>query len=259
MRDDKTGNQIEGYVDVMECIAPDEISEEQLLAWVDGEGEDTILDHIRRCAYCAERVRILADDQIRLRLLFHRVECPDAHMLGEFHLGLLSASERASIEDHLLACPECAAEVSDLDRFLGDVPIAPAVVPVRHGLKHLMAHLVPPPGPGPTTQEPTLAFRGTAAVAPDFYQAEDIKVVVGLEVDGSRAGRKMLLGFTAREGKPLKSMAGAQVHLSRRGETVAMDQVDTLGNFVFDDLTSGEYQLVLFTDREEVVIEPIVL
>jgi hypothetical protein len=69
----------------------------------------------------------------------------------------------------------------------------------------------------------------------------------------------MLLGFTTREGKPIESLTGARVQLSRRGQTVAMEQVDTLGNFMFSDLSSGEYELVLFTDREQVVIETILI
>jgi len=35
--------------------------------------------------------------------------------------------------------------------------------------------------------------------------------------------------------------------------------VDTLGNFVFCDLNSGEYELMLFTDQEQIVIETIVI
>jgi hypothetical protein len=84
-------------------------------------------------------------------------------------------------------------------------------------------------------------------------------MVVGLEADGSRAGRKMLLGFTTREGKPIESLTGARVQLNQRGQTVATEQVDTLGNFIFSDLSSGEYELSLFTDREQVVIESILI
>ena len=125
-------------------------------------------------------------------------------------------------------------------------------------LKRLVAQL-DPQASGLGTQQPALAFRGAAARPLDFYQAEDIRVVVGLEADGLRAGRKMLLGFTARQGQPLESLSGAYVQLSHRGETLALEQVDTLGNFVFSDLSSGEYELMLVTDKEQVVIEAIVI
>jgi hypothetical protein len=83
--------------------------------------------------------------------------------------------------------------------------------------------------------------------------------VVGLEADGLRAGHKMLLGFTSREGQPLEDLAGARVLLKRDGVPFAAEEVDALGNFVFSDLGSGEYELVLFTDREQVVVETLVI
>lgn len=242
----------------MKCIAPYEITEEQLLAYSDGEADETTLKHIGRCAYCAEQAHAITASQSILRVLFKRIECPDAHTLGEFHLGLLSANEQSAIMDHLNSCPDCAKEISDLEQFLQDVPVELTAPPLRTQLKRLVARLSPSP-PGPTAQQPALVFRGAAAAPLEVYQAEDIKMVVGLEADGLRAGRKMLLGFTTREGKPIESLAGAYVQLSHRGQAVALEQVDTLGNFIFSDLTSGEYELMLFTDQEQVVVETIVI
>jgi hypothetical protein len=74
-----------------------------------------------------------------------------------------------------------------------------------------------------------------------------------------RAGRKMLVGFTTRQGKPLASLMGARVQLRRSGDTLAVERVDDLGNFAFGGLASGEYELVLATDQEQVVIENIVV
>jgi hypothetical protein len=242
----------------MKCIAPSEISDEQLLAYGDGEADQSTLDHIRRCPYCAEQARAIAADQLALRTLFYRAECPDAHTLGEYHLGLLSADERAAIKNHLRTCVDCAAEMADLDHFLQAVSVDPATTPLQRQLKRMVARLTPA-YPGLENQQPAPAFRGAAAAPADVYLAEDIKVVVGLEADGLRAGRKMLLGFTVREGNPIESLSGAHVQLSHQGQTVALEQVDTLGNFVISDLTSGEYELLLFTDKEQVVIEAIVV
>jgi hypothetical protein len=242
----------------MECIAPSEISDEQLLAYCDGVADQTTLDHIRRCPYCAEQARAIATDQLALRTFLYRAECPDAHTLGEFHLGLSSADEQTAIKNHLRICTDCAAEIVDLDHFLQAVPIDPATPPLRRQLKRIVARLTPA-YPDSEVQQPAPAFRGAAASPADVYLAEDLKVMVGLEADGLRAGRKMLLGFTTREGKPLESLSGAHVQLSHQGETVALEQVDALGNFVFSDLTSGEYELLLFTDQEQVVIEAIVI
>jgi len=242
----------------MECIAPHNITEEQLLAYSDGEADETTLEHIGRCPYCAEQARAITATQSILRVLFQRIECPEAHTLGEFHMGLLSADERPVIKDHLNSCPDCAKEVSDLEHFLQDVRTEFMAPPLQTQLKRLVARLAPSP-PGPADQQPAFAFRGAATAPLDIYQAEDIKMVVGLEADGLRAGRKMLLGFTTRKGKPIESLAGAHVQLSRGGQAVALEQVDTLGNFIFSDLASGEYELMLFTDQEQVVVEMIVI
>jgi hypothetical protein len=82
---------------------------------------------------------------------------------------------------------------------------------------------------------------------------------VGVEADGLQAGRKMLLGFILREGESLASLTGAQVQLRAGETTVAVEQVDRSGNFVFRGLGSGKYELILLTDREQVVIESIVV
>jgi len=242
----------------MECIAPYEITEEQLLAYADGEGDKDTSDHIRRCPHCAEQARALAADQTTLRVLLYRAECPDPHTLGEFHLGLLSADEQAAVEQHLRNCPDCAAEINELAHFLQEVTQPVRVSTPEPRLRRLVATLASPP-PGLAARQPALALRGAAAAPADVYQAEDVRVVVGLEADGLHAGRKMLLGFTTRVDQPLENLTGAHVQLNRRGETIALEQVDTLGNFVFCDLSSGEYELVLLTSQEQIVIENIVI
>lgn len=102
----------------MKCIAPDEITGEQLLAYVDGEADGATLDHIRRCPHCAERARAYAADQQLLRAIFYRINCPEAHTLGEYHLGLLSPTRRAAVAEHLQTCPMCVADLAKLKDFL---------------------------------------------------------------------------------------------------------------------------------------------
>ena len=238
------------------CIAPDEISEEQLIAYADGEATEATVDHIRRCPYCARQAHAYAADQQVLRTLFHRMECPDAHTLGEYHLGLLSPADQDAVEAHLQMCPLCAAEIADLESFLEKVKIAPRPSPLSR-LKRLVARRVPP-STASLAQQPAFALRGVT-VAPEIYQAKDIKLAVGLVTDGTQAGRKMLVGFTTRKGESLASSTGARVYLKRAGKTVAVEQVDNLGNFVFSGLLSGEYELTLITDREQVVIETVVV
>jgi hypothetical protein len=171
---------------------------------------------------------------------------------------MLSSTEGAVVKDHLKICSSCTAEVAELERFLQAVPITAAVPSLSVQLRRVVARLVSTSVDSETPQ-PSFALRGTNVAAPGVYQAEDVKLVVGLEADGLRAGHKMLLGFTSREGQPLASLAGARVLLNRGGAPFAAEEVDALGNFAFSGLSSGEYELVLVTDREQVVVETILV
>jgi anti-sigma factor ChrR (cupin superfamily) len=242
----------------MKCVAPNAISEEQLLAYVDGEADEATIAHIQCCAHCAQRVQAYAADQALLHVAFHRIECPDAHSLAEYQQGLLSPSEQTAIEDHLKMCLACSKEIADLNRFLQDVSLVPISQAVVTQLKRIIARKIPT-STDAVVQQPTFALRGATSAAPDVYQADDIKLVVGLEADGLQAGRKMILGLTSREGQSLASFAGAKVQLRRGETTVAAEEVDSLGNFVFTGLLSGDYELILTTSREQVVVETIVV
>jgi hypothetical protein len=240
----------------MKCIAPSAISEEQLLAYVDGEADTDTIAHIQSCAHCAQRVQAYTTDQARLRFVFHRIECPDAHTLAEYHAGLLPAEQQTAVENHLKICVACSREIADLDRFLTEVPLIPISQTLVGHVKRIIARKIPTPTDS-MLQQPALAFRGATSAPPDVYQADDIKLMVGLEADGLQAGRKMILGLTSREGQSVASLAGAQVQL-RRGETiVAVEEVDNLGNFVFTGLLSGNYELILTTNQEQVIIETV--
>jgi ribosomal protein L37E len=104
----------------LKCIAPDEITEEQIIAYIDGEADSATRAHIRRCPCCAKRAHEYDLDQQALRALLYRVDCPDAHTLGEYYLGLglLSPADRAVIEEHVRDCSLCLADIAKLERFL---------------------------------------------------------------------------------------------------------------------------------------------
>lgn len=250
-----SGNR-QGVSPGMKCIAPNSINEEQLLAYVDGEGDEATIAHIQHCAYCAQRAQAYTTDQALLRVVFHRIDCPDAHTLAEYQQGLLSPTEQMAIEDHLKMCLACSKEIADLDRFLQEVSLAPISQAIATQLKRIIARKIPT-STDSVIEHAAFALRGATSAPPGVYRADDIKLVIGLEADGSQAGRKMILGLTSREGQSLASLAGAQVQLRRGETTIAVEEVDTLGNFIFTGLLSGDYELILATGREQVVVETI--
>jgi anti-sigma factor RsiW len=102
----------------MKCIAPDEITDEQLIAYIDGEADGATIEHIQSCPSCTERAKAYDIDQRALRAALYRAECPDPQTLGEYHLGLLAPADRAAIEEHLQVCSLCLADIAKLERFL---------------------------------------------------------------------------------------------------------------------------------------------
>jgi anti-sigma factor RsiW len=102
----------------MGCIEPGKIADEQLIAYIDGEADSATREHIRRCPHCAKRVDDYDLDQRALRALLYRADCPDAQVLGEYYLGLLSPADRAVIEEHVRDCSLCLADIAKLEHFL---------------------------------------------------------------------------------------------------------------------------------------------
>lgn len=102
----------------MECIEPGKITDEQLIAYIDGEADNTTIEHIHQCPHCAERTRAYGLDQQTLRAALYRVECPESQILGEYYLGLLSPADRVAVEEHLQICSLCIADLAKLERFL---------------------------------------------------------------------------------------------------------------------------------------------
>jgi anti-sigma factor RsiW len=96
------------------------VREEQLIAYMDGEADQAIKQHIEACNACAARAEpFIALQRVLLRA-FYRLHCPQSQVLGEYYLGLLPEAEVMAIQAHLAECPYCPAELEDLRRFLAE-------------------------------------------------------------------------------------------------------------------------------------------
>jgi anti-sigma factor RsiW len=94
------------------------VTDEQLIAYIDGEADKATIEHIQSCPHCTDKARAYYIDQQALRAALYRIECPDAQILGEYHLGLLAPADQAAIEEHMANCTLCMADIEKLDRFL---------------------------------------------------------------------------------------------------------------------------------------------
>jgi hypothetical protein len=216
------------------------ITDADLLAYIDGAVSPETARRIEGAPELLERARGLARQEAALHARLFRAECPDAHQLGEYQLGLLAASQEATVHQHVESCPRCLEELRQLEEFL------------RPGLLdqvRVIAAQLLSGGPGVRSQ-PALGVRGEAA-APRIYTAGDLQIVLETQADPRRPERPTLSGLVV-------GFAGGEMEARLfAGDQPAGDApVGDLGEFAFPGLTPGTYALRLYTAEEEIHIPP---
>ena len=97
------------------CVAPPELTIEQLHAYVEGESGADVTAHIQRCPYCRSRARRLAGFQKQLVGRLYRADCPPSLELDLYELGQLPPQRRAELAAHIERCPYCSQELAELE------------------------------------------------------------------------------------------------------------------------------------------------
>jgi hypothetical protein len=225
------------------------ITPEELIAFVDGEAPAPVGEAIRSDPTLRAAADGYARAQRHLRDHLYRFECPSPQLLGEYDLGLLAPAERTRIAAHLVACPRCAAELRMLRDFLAMEDDAPPVGAVER-LRRIVATLLPPP---PLTS-PHASLRGAADAAARTYQAGDVTITLDLGAP-VRRGRTSLVGLIWREGDDPETIAGSVVALTRDDGTTETTEIDDVGNFAFDEISPGAYQLEVTLGDDTITIE----
>jgi hypothetical protein len=241
----------------MACVSPPELSDRELLTYIDGEADQQVVAHLERCPHCRERARRLARLQDHLTAQLYRVVCPSPLELGEYHLGLLPRDQAAAVARHLAECPHCAREVAQLKEYLTD--LAPALEPgplerIKERTRILVARLVNGGLEAGLLGQPALApayagVRGEGG-EPYLYQTDDVQIAIEVQDDAERPGRKAILGLVIGV-----EPSGLKTHLWQAEQRVAVVSVDELGNFVIPNLAPGRYELILSGPEVEVHIQ----
>ncbi len=236
----------------MTCSRPGAVTPEDLVAYVDGEADTRVGEHLRQCEHCAALARDYARIQHQLQSALSRVDCPTTLALGEYQLGLASPEARQRVAAHVLECPRCADELEVLRAFLAEPAPEPAASPgVVEGLRRVVAMLLTP--------QPGLAYaglRGAAEATTKTYRAGDLTISLSASLE-ARRGSRSLGGLVLREGAAPESIAGAPVQLIGEATGTHSSRVDDLGSFAFPDLAPGSYRLELRLGDRLVVVEDI--
>ncbi len=156
-------------------------------------------------------------------------------MLGEYELGMVIPAERLRIARHVTECPHCMAELVSLRAFLAAEDDAPPV-PVVERVRRLVATFVPAP------RGAVAGLRGAEVESTRTYRAGDLTIT--LDVGAVRRGHASLVGLIWREdGAALPP--GGMVTITGAGGASITAEVDDLGNFVFDEIAAGTWQVEL--------------
>lgn len=228
---------------------PQAITPEDLIAFIEGEVSEQVGATIEANA----ALRAAADDYARaqrqLQRRLYRFDCPPSFVLGEYDLGLLGPQERTRIAAHVVTCPHCMAELRMLRDFLAAPDDAPPVGAMER-MRRIVATLLPPP---PRTS-PYASLRGADDATTRTYQAGDVTITLDLGAP-VRRGRTSLVGLLWRNGDDPERSAGSTVALIDDSGTTQTVEIDDVGNFTFDDLRPGAYQLEVTLGDDTITIE----
>ena len=243
-----------------DILAP---TEEDVLSLVYEEGDLSAQaqQHLQQCSICRERLTSYSDLHHALLAQVRRGLCPSAVRLNYYCLDVLNEEERVSIARHLLECPPCADEVTEIRRTLRTFEPFPEPSPtLGRVVRRIFANLV--------VQQVKLVTRGETSAAnwPRQYQAEALDI--SLHLSRHANGEIMLLGILTSSDPDLTvdAFEGIEAELYAapgpfKAETTASAyplltaQVDEIGNLLLEPVPAGEYVMLIRLPGQEIVIE----
>ncbi|HEY8292343.1 MAG TPA: zf-HC2 domain-containing protein [Thermomicrobiales bacterium] len=228
---------------------PTPITPEDLIAFADGEASEQIAEQIGADSTLRAAAEAYARTQRQLQDRLYRFDCPPSLVLGEYDLGLLDPLERRRIAAHVVECPHCTAELRMLRDFLAMADDVPPVGAMER-LRRRIATVLPPP---PRTS-PYASLRGADDATARTYQAGDVTITLDLGAP-VRRGRTSLVGLLWRNGDDPERIADSVVALMDEAGTTQTTAIDEVGNFTFDEIIPGTYQLEVTLGDDTIIIE----
>lgn len=229
------------------------VTPEDLIAYIDGEASGEVSAMIEADPALRAEASAYAQAQRHLLRNLYRFACPSSQTLGEYELGMVAPAERTRIAAHIVGCPRCTAEMQMLREFLATEEDAPPVGAVGR-IRRMVATLLPPP----PLISPHAALRGRGDGAARTYQADDVTITLDLGAP-VRRGRTSLVGLIWRDNDDPATIAGSTVTLLRDGDIMHTSEIDDVGNFAFDDITPGTYELGVTLGEDHITIEGVAI
>lgn len=227
------------------CINPNQIAEGDLVAYLHGDTDPHVVEHIARCSYCAEQVEQLRMVDVQLLAAFYRDACPTAQVLADFALNHLPATEKLRVAAHVRGCTACSREVKAVRDLTDEEP--PSLLARLRGMLAL-ALVAQPVAP--------VAIPARGEGWQKRFEVDDFVVTLSVQA-GSLTGR------VRRRGAPPDTDCNGRAWLLQEralaDEDVISNDIDVSGRFRFAAQTAGSYTLLLEIGGQSVALEAISL
>lgn len=228
-----------------ECINPAEIQEGDLLAYAEGQASAEVQDHVRRCAYCAERTVLYERLDRRLQTGLYRVSCPSSDVLVRWQTHLLPPDEELGVAAHVRACSHCTRELRELAAV--DDDLLYVLLERLQGVSRWLEATLVAAAPRP------VELRGVA-VPQRRYQADDLDIFVGSQM---RPEGRRLMGRLRSSAEEETQVAGIKVWLVQEERVLQSSLTGDRGHFVFADIPPGQYNLGFAWQGEAVLVRDV--
>lgn len=231
-----------------ECIAPDELSAGDLVAYLEGAASPDTASHIARCAACAAEVTALRAADLGLTAAMFRVECPEPDDLLLYQAGLLGRRDARRIVRHIAGCRDCQLELATLAHTAERASATSLSERIRQAGKQLLRAVLSAPG------QPSLAMRGAEPRRHEYHVA-GYHLIIAVVPPLAAENIWQIEGQIRREDDDLSELSGAEVQLLRDDAVVSHDAVDDFGFFALEDIGPGDYTIVIEWATTMILVE----
>ena len=224
----------------MKCITSPALDDVQILSFIEGEAEDSVVAHMKDCPYCSQKASQWTSLQNRLRKQVYRVMCPTPTELGDYHLGYLPDPQELVVAQHVRECALCEQELEALENFLSSLTPETSLLGAA---KVLVARLIS------SQNNFAPALRGEGKELPTF---EANGIVIVLDIQPTTEGRANIFGQVAADNQD--QWTGASVELRKDNQLESITEVDDLGVFQCENIHLGRQELIIRPKTGPVVI-----
>ena len=208
------------------------LNQENLMEYLDGVADASVVAHVVACRDCRDGVTMLANAESGFREMVSSTLCVDEMMLGEYYLGTLDVEASLAVSLHVQICDDCRARLNTISQFTDGKNRAPVVLyPVlNHGVSNYGLSAVRDSG---SQRKNELTY---------YIREAEINLEVQ-KVGGGHAIWGLVTGIETDH-----SLRASLRRVPESEKLAHETSIDLLGDFQFSKVDSGEYELLIDGD-----------